>query len=43
MKELSYWLAKVKFKLRNNDKEVMNEYFRKSGMKIGGVVIYAVI
>lgn len=36
MKELGYWLTKVKFKLRKNDKEVMNEYFRKSGMKIGG-------
>lgn len=37
MEELGYWLAKVKFKLKNNDKEVMNEYFRKAGMKIGGL------
>ncbi len=36
MKEIRYLLAKVKFKLKKNDKEVMNVYFRKAGMKIGG-------
>ena len=35
MKELGYFIAKVKFKLCGNRKEVISDYFRKSGMKIG--------
>lgn len=35
MKELSYWLMKIKFKIKN-DKEIISDYFRKAGMKIGG-------
>ena len=35
MYELRYWLAKLHYKLKKNDKEVMNNYFRKAGMKIG--------
>ena len=37
MKEFGYILAKVKFKITRNDKEVINKYFRKAGMEIGGV------
>ncbi len=37
MKELRYWLAKVIFKVKKNDREVINTYFRKAGMEIGGV------
>ena len=36
MKEFGYLLAKVKFKIKRNDKEVINKYFRKVGMEIGG-------
>ena len=36
MKEFGYILAKVKFKIKRNDKEVINKYFRKAGMEIGG-------
>lgn len=36
MKELRYWLAKVIFKVKKNDREVINTYFRKAGMEIGG-------
>ena len=43
MKEFGYILAKVKFKIKRNDKEVINKYFRKAGMEIGGDVISAVI
>lgn len=43
MKEFGYILAKVKFKIKRNDKEVINKYFRKVGMEIGGGVISAVI
>ena len=35
MKNLSYWLMKVRYKLKHNDKEVISEHFRKMGMKIG--------
>lgn len=35
MREIKYWLAKIKYKLKRNDKEVMNDYFRKAGMNIG--------
>lgn len=36
MYEIRYWLAKLQYKLRGNDKEVMSKYFRKAGMRIGG-------
>lgn len=36
MYELKYFLAKVKFKLSGNNKEVMSDYFRKAGMSIKG-------
>lgn len=35
MYPIQYFLAKVKYKLRHNDIEVMNDYFRKAGMRIG--------
>ena len=38
MKEIGYFLAKVKFRIYGHDKEVINRYFRKAGMKIGGGV-----
>lgn len=40
MYELKYFLAKVKFKLSGNNKEVMSDYFRKAGMSIKGGVQY---
>lgn len=43
MKEFGYLLAKVKFKIKRNDKEVINSYFRKVGMEIGGGATFAVI
>lgn len=36
MKEISYKVAKIKSKFSKNAKETINNYFRKSGMKIGG-------
>lgn len=38
MLETKYFLTKIKYKLLNNKKEVISDYFRKSGMKIGGGV-----
>lgn len=35
MKELGYFFAKLRYKLKHYDKEVISDYFRKSGMKIG--------
>lgn len=35
MKEMGYFIAKLKFKLCGNRKESISEYFRKHGMKIG--------
>ena len=35
MKDLGYFIMKVKYKLSGGKKEVINDYFRKSGMKIG--------
>lgn len=35
MHEFKYFLAKVRFKLSGNNKEVMSDYFRKAGMAIG--------
>ena len=35
MKEIGYFIAKVKSKLSKNEKESICEYFRKSGMRIG--------
>lgn len=43
MKEIRYLLAKIRFKINGNDKEIINKYFRKAGMEIGGGAIYAVI
>lgn len=36
MKELKYWFAKVFYKIHRNNPEVMSDYFRKAGMRIGG-------
>ncbi len=35
MKEIGYFLTKIKYKIRKNNKEVICQYFRKSGMRIG--------
>jgi len=35
MKELNYKIAKVIYRLKHNDKEVINNYFRHAGMRIG--------
>jgi acetyltransferase-like isoleucine patch superfamily enzyme len=35
VKEIGYFIAKVKSKLSKNEKESICEYFRKSGMRIG--------
>lgn len=35
MKELSYLLMKIKYRLKGRDKEVISAYYRKEGMKIG--------
>ncbi len=35
MREIGYFMAKVKYKLLGNKKEVISEYFRKRGMAIG--------
>lgn len=35
MWETRYLLAKIKYKIRGNNKEVMSTYFRKKGMVIG--------
>lgn len=37
MYEVGYYLSKIKSKLKRNDKEVVNNFFRKHGVKIGGV------
>ena len=37
MHEIGYYLSKIKSKLKRNDKEVINDFFRKHGVKIGGV------
>lgn len=36
MKNIGYWSAKLLYKLKRNDKEVISRYFRNAGMKIGG-------
>ena len=38
MYDIRYLLAKVKFKICGNKKEIISDYFRKYGMKIGGGV-----
>ncbi len=43
MKNIGYWSAKLLYKLKRNDKEVISRYFRNAGMKIGGGVIYVAI
>ena len=35
MRELGYIIAKLRYKLKHYDKEVISDYFRKAGMKIG--------
>lgn len=35
MYPISYFLAKVRCKLKHNDKEVISDYFRKAGMSVG--------
>lgn len=35
MYPISYFLAKVSYKLKHNNKEVISNYFRKAGMTIG--------
>ena len=35
MKEISYFLMKIQYRIRGRDKEVASNYFRKMGMKIG--------
>lgn len=35
MNELKYFLAKLHKKLMHGDKEIISNYFRKAGMKIG--------
>ena len=37
MKNIGNLGAKLLYKLKRNDKEVINRYFRSSGMKSGGV------
>lgn len=37
---IKYYLAKIRYKLHGNNYEIMNDYYRKSGAKIGhGVLI----
>ena len=44
MKNIGYFGAKLLYKLKRNDKEVISRYFRSSGMKNwGGAVIYVAI
>ena len=43
MKELSYKIAKIKYRLFGRDKEVINDFFRKNGVKIGGGAIFVAI
>lgn len=35
MNEIGYLIAKIKYKIKNGDKEVVNNYFRNAGIKIG--------
>ncbi len=35
MREIRYLLVKIKYRLKRRDKEVINQYFRDMGMKIG--------
>lgn len=35
MKDFSYFLMKIRYRLSGRNKEVINNYFRKMGMKIG--------
>ena len=36
MYDVGYYLSKIRCKFRGNDKEVINNFFRKHGVKIGG-------
>ncbi len=35
MRDIKYFFAKVRFKFFGNNKEIINDYFRNSGMKVG--------
>jgi len=35
MKEINYWLMKLRYRLSGSNKEVISDYFRKMGMHIG--------
>ena len=35
MKDIQYFLMKIRYRLSGNDKEVISDYFRKMGMHIG--------
>jgi acetyltransferase-like isoleucine patch superfamily enzyme len=42
MYDLQYFFAKLRFKIRNEDTEVISDFFRKYGMKVGtGCKIYS--
>lgn len=43
MYEVGYYLSKIKSKLKRNDKEVVNNFFRKHGVKIGGGATFVAI
>ena len=38
VKELGYFISKIRYKLHVSNKEIISQYFRKNGMKIGGGV-----
>ena len=35
MKALQYWMMKLRYKLAGENKEIISNYFRKMGMRIG--------
>ena len=37
--DLRYYIAKIRCKLHQNNYEIMNEYYRKCGAKLGGVCL----
>ena len=37
MYEAGYYLSKIKSKIKRNDKKVINNFFRRHGVKIGGM------
>lgn len=36
MNDIGYFFAKVKYRLCGRDKEILNDFFRKHGVKIAG-------